>query len=339
MQQQQDLPWVEKYRPRILDEVVGNDEAIRRLRVIARDGNMPNLLLSGPPGAGKTTCILALARELLGASYRDAVLELNASDDRGIDVVRGTIKMFAHKKVTLPAGRHKIIVLDEADSMTPAAQQALRRTMEVYSSTTRFALACNYSSEVIEPLQSRCAVVRFSRLTDADVESRTRAVAQAEHVEITDDGADAIVYSADGDLRHALNTLQAAQAGFGRVDAPAVYKVADQPHPAHLRRALALCAAGEFDEAHRIVLALAAQGYSPSDLVSALFRVAKALHRDLDISDAVRLEFLKEIGTAHAASAVDGVDTRVQLSGLVARLCLKYHDAQQAAPAAAAAQQ
>ncbi|KAL5082767.1 hypothetical protein RYX36_011188 [Vicia faba] len=119
------------------------------------DGNMPNLILSGPPGTGKSTSILALAHELLGPNYREAVLELNASDDRGIDVVRNQIKMFAQKKVTLPPGRHKVVILDEADSMTSGAQQALRRTMEIYSNSTRFALACNTSAKIIEPIQSR----------------------------------------------------------------------------------------------------------------------------------------------------------------------------------------
>ncbi|MES1914371.1 MAG: replication factor C subunit 4, partial [Cercozoa sp. M6MM] len=138
-----EVPWLEKYRPKVLDDVVGNPEAVQRLKVIAKRGNLPNIIMAGPPGVGKTTCIQALAREMLGDKYSAAVLELNASDDRGIDVVRNRIKLFAQRKVSLPPGRHKIIILDEADSMTAAAQQALRRTMELHSATTRFALACN----------------------------------------------------------------------------------------------------------------------------------------------------------------------------------------------------
>ncbi|CAH8357705.1 unnamed protein product [Eruca vesicaria subsp. sativa] len=155
---------------------------VSRLQVIARDGNMPNLILAGPPGTGKTTSILALAHELLGPNYREAVLELNASDDRGIDVVRNKIKMFAQKKVTLPPGRHKVVILDEADSMTSGAQQALRRTIEIYSNSTRFALACNTSGKIIEPIQSRCALVRFSRLSDQEILGRLMVVVQAEKV-------------------------------------------------------------------------------------------------------------------------------------------------------------
>jgi replication factor C subunit 2/4 len=163
---------VEKYRPQKLQDVVGNDDAVQRLRAIGKDGNMPHMILTGSPGIGKTTCVMALAREMLGDSVKDGVLELNASDERGIDVVRGKIKMFAQHKVTLPPGRHKIVILDEADSMTSAAQQAMRRTMELYSSTTRFALACNNSSEIIEPIQSRCAILRFTKLSDKEILER-----------------------------------------------------------------------------------------------------------------------------------------------------------------------
>ena len=243
------LPWVEKYRPATLDDVVGNTEAVARLKAIARDGNMPNLIFSvrpaltepvalaaadlltlsqlqGPPGCGKTTAMLALACALLGpAAMRDAVLELNASDDRGIDTVRTKIKMFAQTKVTLPAGRHKIVILDEADAMTSAAQQALRRTMEVFSHTTRFALACNASDKVIEPIQSRCAILRFSQLPDADVLARCVAVARAEDVPTLPGGLEAVVFTADGDMRQALNALQATSSGFGLVDQANVFKV------------------------------------------------------------------------------------------------------------------
>ncbi len=165
-----EAPWIEKYRPQFLTDIVGNREAVERLTAIASMGNLPNIILTGPPGCGKTTSILCLAREMLGENYKNAVLELNASDARGIDVVRNKIKMHAQKKVTLPPGRHKIIILDEADSMTSAAQQALRRTMEIYSNTTRFAIACNNSTKIIEPIQSRCALLRFTRLSDAEVQ-------------------------------------------------------------------------------------------------------------------------------------------------------------------------
>jgi replication factor C subunit 2/4 len=178
--------WLEKYRPQVITDIVGNEDTVGRLAGLGRQGNMPNLILAGPPGTGKTTSVLALAREMLGDAAKEGVLELNASDDRGIEVVRGRIKAFAQKKVTLPPGKHKVIILDEADSMTEGAQQAMRRTMEIYSNTTRFALACNLSEKIIEPIQSRCAVLRYSKLTDAQVLERLLEVLGKEGVPYND---------------------------------------------------------------------------------------------------------------------------------------------------------
>mmetsp|Transcript_2910 Transcript_2910/g.2570 ORF Transcript_2910/g.2570 Transcript_2910/m.2570 type:complete len:233 (-) Transcript_2910:420-1118(-) len=218
-------PWVEKYRPEYLKDIVGNSEAVSRLISISKVGNLPNIILSGPPGIGKTTSILCLAHEMLGSDYKNAVLELNASDSRGIEVVRNKIKMFAQKKVTLPANRHKIIILDEADSMTAAAQQALRRTMEIYSATTRFALACNNSTKIIEPIQSRCAVLRFNKLQDVEVLTRIQQVCALENVTYDNSGLEAIIFTSDGDLRNALNSLQATVSGFGYVNHEHVFMV------------------------------------------------------------------------------------------------------------------
>jgi replication factor C subunit 2/4 len=240
---------VEKYRPVFLDDIVGNTETIERLKIIAKDGNMPHVIISGMPGIGKTTSVLCLARQLLGDAYKEAVLELNASDERGIDVVRNRIKGFAQKKVTLPAGRQKLVILDEADSMTSGAQQALRRTMEIYSGTTRFAFACNQSNKIIEPLQSRCAILRYSRLTDAQVVKRLYQICKAEDVQYSDDGIAALVFSAEGDMRQAINNLQSTSAGFGFVSGDNVFRVVDSPHPVKVQAMIKACQEQKIDDA------------------------------------------------------------------------------------------
>merc|ERR1712038_833494 len=259
---EKNAPWIEKYRPTAFSEIVGNPETVSRLSVFAKDGNVPNIIIAGPPGVGKTTTILCLARQLLGENFKEAVLELNASNDRGIDVVRNRIKMFAQQKVTLPKGKHKIIILDEADSMTEAAQQALRRTMELFSSTTRFALACNSSEKIIEPIQSRCAMLRYSKLSDAQVLANLLTVCDKENVPYSDDGMDAIVFTAQGDMRQALNNLQSTTEGFGYVNSENVFKVCDEPHPLLIKDMLIHCSQSNMDQAYQIMNQLWKLGYS-----------------------------------------------------------------------------
>mmetsp|Transcript_18483 Transcript_18483/g.30856 ORF Transcript_18483/g.30856 Transcript_18483/m.30856 type:complete len:333 (+) Transcript_18483:53-1051(+) len=322
-------PWLEKYRPVLMKDIVGNEETVGRLDVLAQQGNMPNLILTGPPGTGKTTSVLALARTLLGDAFKEGVLELNASDDRGIDVVRNRIKAFAQKKVTLPHGRHKIIVLDEADSMTGGAQQAMRRTMEIFSSTTRFALACNQSEKIIEPIQSRCAILRFSKLTDEQVLKRLQDVLDAETAPYNDSGLKALLFTAEGDMRQALNNAQATHAGFGLISSENVFKVCDQPHPLLIKEALRACIAANFDGACKIMEQLWGDGYSGLDVLGAFFRLTKFEEMD----EGLKLEFIKEIGFAHMR-VLDGVDTLMQLTGLVAKMAITARNLQPKKPSA-----
>lgn len=316
-----ELPWVEKYRPHKLSDIVGNEETVERLKLIALDGNVPHMIISGLPGIGKTTSIHCLAMELLGPDlYSQATLELNASDDRGIDVVRNRIKQFAQTKIQLPPGRHKIIILDEADSMTPGAQQALRRTMEIYSNTTRFAFACNQSLKIIEPLQSRCAILRYNKLADDQVLARLLEITKLEDVKYNSEGLQALIFTAEGDMRQAINNLQSTMAGFGFVNDINVFKIVDQPHPLVIKKMLASCVSKEnpnIEHAIDLLDSLWKKGYSAIDLVTLAFKVAKTLP---DINEQKRLEVIKEIGFVHMR-VLEGVGTYLQLCGLLAKLC------------------
>ncbi len=269
------LPFVEKYRPKTLNDVVGNQDIVDRLKGMVRTKNMPHLLLSGSAGIGKTSSIHALARDLLGEYYKIGTLELNASDERGIDVVRNQIKQFAQQKITLPDHLFKIIILDEVDSMTTGSQQALRRIMEIYSHSTRFALACNLSNKVLEPIQSRCAILRYSRLSDQDICSMIYSIAEKESINVTREFVEAVAFTSEGDLRQAVNILQSASTFDQPLAADAVYKVADTPHPSIILEAITSCINKDLDSGIEKVYGLYKLGYAPTDIMNSMLKVIK----------------------------------------------------------------
>lgn len=272
---------------------------------------------------GKTTSINCLAYELLGGNVqllREAVLELNASDERGIDVIRNRIKSFATKKVILPPGRHKIVILDEADSMTPGAQQALRRIMELHAGSTRFALACNNSSKIIEPIQSRCAILRYGRLTNEQILQRLIEVAQAEGVKYSPEGMEALLFTADGDMRQGINNLQSTYAGFGFVNDLNVYKVCDTPHPSMVEAIVMACVKSELDNAQAGLEELLALGYASVDIINTFFRVIKVIPSER-LPESLQLDLIREVGLVHMR-ILEGVTSRLQLAGLLASMCL-----------------
>jgi len=292
---------------------------------------MGNLLLCGPPGVGKTTCVLALARELLAGSgdARDAVLELNASDERGIDVVRSRIHAFARAKTS--SAPLKLVILDEVDAMTTAAQQCLRVLMEDYAEHTKFALACNTSSKVIEAVQSRCAIFRFSKLKEAQVESRLKVICQREELSeelFTSEGLKALAFVADGDLRVAVNGLQSCACGYGKCTPDVVYKVCDQPNPVILRQALIFLLHIRPDLAFRKVNGLLSKGYATEHVLQGLGRAIKAFGESQSqvsgpfLSEGRKLEFLKLLSEVNLNAVKTGCASKIQVDALMCKMAL-----------------
>eukprot|EP01156_Anaeramoeba_ignava_P014818 Anaeramoba_ignava/a610467_13.p1 GENE.a610467_13~~a610467_13.p1 ORF type:complete len:234 (-),score=77.15 a610467_13:154-855(-) len=224
--------------------------------------------------------------------------------------------MFAKSKATLSEGRHKIVILDEADSMTEPAQQALRRTMELYSETTRFALACNFSNKIIEPIQSRCAIMRFGKLNDSEIITRLNYLIEQEKISVTEEGLKALIFTADGDMRQAINNLQSTFVGFRFVDQNNVFKVCDIPHPGVVESITKECSNGNIKEAQKLLVSLWNEGYSATDIINTMFRVS----RKLEIDEQILLEFLRIISNTHLR-IVNGNGTLIQLSGMIANMC------------------
>jgi replication factor C small subunit len=309
--------WIEKYRPRSLSDVVGQDDIVARLSSYVERQDLPNLLFAGPAGVGKTTAAVAIARQVYGDEWEENFLELNASDERGIDVVRDRIKNFA--RASFGGYEYRIIFLDEADSLTSDAQSALRRTMEQFSHNTRFILSCNYSSRIIDPIQSRCAVFRFSSIPDGAVADRIREIAADEGIEVTDDGIDALVYAADGDMRKAINALQAAGVLGETVDEAAVYTITATARPEEIQAMVTKALEGEFVAARAMLDELLTEkGLAGGDVIDQLHRGVWEF--DLDDEAAVRL--LDRIGEADYRIA-EGANERVQLEALLAAVALE----------------
>ena len=313
-----DLPWVEKYRPRKLADVVGQKHIVARLKSYVESRNVPNMLFAGPAGVGKTSCAIALAKELFGEEgFSQNFLELNASDERGIDVVRDTIKDFAR---TLAFNADfKIIFLDEADALTADAQQALRRTMEKYTRTARFILSCNYSSRIIEPIQSRCVIFRFTPLTEEEIKSKLSEIAKQENLKIDKKALDAIVYACEGDMRKAINILQGSAFLGKEITEDVVYSVSSRARPEEIKRMIELALNKKFNEARELLTKLMYDyGMSGEDVIVQLYR--EVINMDEKILPTKQKVELVDIIADYNFRLVEGANERIQLEALLAQL-------------------
>jgi replication factor C small subunit len=260
-------------------------------------------------------------RELFGEEWRGNFIELNASDERGIDVVRHKVKDFA-RTAPLGGADFKVIFLDEADALTNDAQSALRRTMERYSSICRFVLSCNYSSKIIEPIQSRCAVYRFRSLSDDAVSERMKKIAEAEGVEVTEGGMGAIVYVARGDMRKAINALQAASLMGGAVTEETIYQITATARPEEIRELLSAALAGKFPQARSLLDdLLLVQGLSGEDVIIQIHRQMISLIDSEDLPASTLVRLMDRIGEIDFRMT-EGANERIQLEALLAYFAL-----------------
>ncbi len=315
MAEESSVIWTEKYRPKSFGEVKGQDAVVSKIKSFVSQKNLPHLLFAGPPGVGKSTLALVAARELFGESWRQNFLELNASDERGIDVVRVKVKDFARTKAmgNVP---FKIIFLDECDALTREAQQALRRTMENYTSTCRFILAANYSSKIIDPIQSRCAVFRFKPLPQEDVFGIIDAIAGQEGLKLSAEAKKALYDVSEGDCRRLENILQSCAAMQDNVTPELVFSMASMAQPKEIALLLKMALEDDFAKARNVLLdTMLKYGLSGLDVIR---QIQKEVW-NLDIGNREKVRLIDKCGEIEFRM-VEGADEFIQLEALLAHV-------------------
>ena len=309
--------WTEKYRPSKFEEVVGQEEIVKRVKSLVGSFNIPHLMFAGPAGTGKSTLALIVVKELFGDRWKENYLELNASDERGIDVVRQKVKDFARTKA-LGNVPFKVIFLDEADALTREAQQALRRTMENYTNTCRFILSCNYSSKIIDPIQSRCSLFRFKLLEKKDIEKVVQKIAEKEKLTVKSDAVEMLYEGSEGDCRRVINLLQATSSISPSITTDLVETIISNAKPKDIRVVLDYALSGDFEKAREKLLEVVLkESISGQDVIKS---IQKEIW-NLQIEPEIKVRLTEKTGEIEFR-IVEGSDTFIQLESLLASFIL-----------------
>ncbi|MBX4196225.1 replication factor C small subunit [Candidatus Pacearchaeota archaeon] len=309
--------WTEKFRPSKFEDVVGQQEIIKRVKSLVQSMNIPHLMLAGPAGTGKSTLALIIVKELFGERWRENYLELNASDERGIDVVRQKVKDFARTKA-IENVPFKVIFLDEADALTREAQQALRRTMENYTNTCRFIMSCNYSSKIIDPIQSRCVVFRFKLLEKKDISIVIKKIADQEKLKMGENAFEALYESSEGDCRRVINLLQATASISPDITSEMIKMISAEAKPREIKVVLDYALAGDFLNARdKLLDVMLKESVAGTDIIKA---IQKEIW-NLQIEPEIKVRLTEKTGEAEFRM-IEGSDEFVQLQALLASFVL-----------------
>lgn len=315
------LPWIEKYRINDINNMIGNDTVIYRIKTIINRKNINNLLLTGPSGCGKTSCLFCLANSIIPIQNRkDYILELNASDSRGIDIIRSKITLFCSKKTS--NNKLKLILFDEADYINDSAQHSLRQLLEKYGESTKFIFVSNNSNKIIEKIQSRCEILKFNKINNTDMITYIEKICKLENLSYDDQAIFKIVSFSNGDLRCAINYLETIYLGANEITNKTMFNVCDFPSPYEIEQIINYCINQQFNKASQQIINLSNEGYSYIDILNTMYITIK---NKKNISEKIRLKYIEIIGFIYTR-IIDGVDTQLQLSNLCAKLSYPIYE-------------
>lgn len=318
------LPWVEKYRPKTSEEILLDPFIKEKINKIIEDKSIPNMIITGIFGSGKTSTILILAKKIYDtpANYNEHVLELNASDDRGLSIINNTILPFCKKKTS--NGIYKLIILDEADSITTKAQNLLSNIIAEYKKNTRFVFICNDCSQIIESIQSRCMLIKYNRISKENLHSKIINICENENFEYTIDGIESLVFISDNDIRQIINNLECIYHAVGKLTTENVYLLIDKPKPFYIEKILTFCLNSDLHSALDTIITLYNKGYTPNDILLTFMKclIEKNLNDQCNLINNDVILKIYEILSLCYIRVNGGIDTLLQICGCIAKIYL-----------------
>lgn len=310
------IPWVEKYRPKSSNDILLEPFIKTKIEKILETKSIPNMIITGEPGTGKTSTILFLAKQIYANNYNDYVLELNASDDRGLSIINNTIYPFCKKKLN---GLHKLVILDEADSITPKAQNLLSNIISEYQKNTRIVFICNDCTQIIESIQSRCMIIKYPKISNDNLFSKIDFICKKENIKYNNDAINTLLFVSDNDIRQAINNLECIYYSFGDLTSENIYKLIDKPKPYYIEEILNNCINHNFNQTINIVRNLYNKGYTPNDI---LLTFMKFLFENKNsLSEEQKLKIYEIISLSYIRVNA-GIDTLLQLYGCISKIYL-----------------
>jgi replication factor C subunit 2/4 len=324
------IPWIEKYRPKNSKEILLEPFIKQKIEKILETKSIPNMIITGEPGTGKTSTILFLAKQIYGEKYGENVLELNASDDRGLSIINNTIYPFCKKKTSCFNGKnsenypdHKLVILDEADSITPKAQNLLSNIISEFRKNTRIVFICNDCTQIIESIQSRCMIVKYPRINSDNLYQKIEYICQKEKVPFTPQGINTLLFVSDQDIRQSINNLECIYYSFGKLEEQTVYKLIDKPKPYYISEIIKDCYSGDYVKTINTVKSLYNKGYTPNDILLTfmkyLFELTNNPDNFVELKEETKLKIYEIISLSYIR-VNGGIDTLLQLCGCISKI-------------------